>query len=160
MTDPSLFIARLGSWELLEGLMHTHYCWKNDGKPPPLECDGIYYLIQTGIFGHTLLECPPRCFLKRLQFLNTDVVFLTGSGKNHNSTGTRWASEGQGRKTWPFFLCFQNSSCSIYSFCETYTCFPEVSLKHYLGIYWSVDIYNVVSPRQDHPRSIIILGPA
>lgn len=33
-----------------------------------------------------------------------------------------------------------------------------LSLKYCLGIYWSVDIYNVVSPRQDDPRSIIILG--
>lgn len=63
--------------------------------------------------------------------------------------------EGQRRKRG---LLFQKSSCSAYSFYETYSFFQKVTLKHYLGMYWSVDIYNIVSPRQDDLRSNYYIG--
>lgn len=66
--------------------------------------------------------------------------------------------EGHRRKRGHFFLRFQKSSCSAYSFHETYSFFQEVTLKHYLGMYWSVDIYNIVSPRQDDLRSNYYIG--
>lgn len=65
----SLFIARLGGWEVLEGLMHRQYGLEKLWQTTSAEV--WWNLLSNPNWNFwTLLECPPSCFPKKTQFLN------------------------------------------------------------------------------------------
>lgn len=94
----SLFIARLGGWEVLEGLMHRQYWLETLWQTTSTEVWWSSLSNPNWIFW-TLLECPPSCSPKKTQFLNTGVVFLPDPGKNQNYRD-QMGMWGSGKENW------------------------------------------------------------